>query len=294
MENTLTPNITNRIFTIRGKQVMLDRDLAAVYDVSTTRLNEQVSRNVRRFPETFCFYLTKEELKFWISQNATSKAIKIGLRKPPRVFTEYGVAMVSSIINSQRAVEVSVQIIQAFVVMKKAMMQGNLLSHRLANTEQMLVFHERKIEDLYKRMEGMELPKHGIFFNNQIFDAYVFFSELVQKATSSIILIDNYIDHTVLLQLAKRSEGVTATIYTERITTALRLDLDKHNAQYPPIQIMLLKNVHDRFLILDQQALYHLGASLKDLGKRWFAFSRMDGIIKDVMKRLPLKNLSSF
>jgi hypothetical protein len=128
MENTLTPAIENRIFTIRGTQVMMDRDLAAVYDVSTTRLNEQVSRNLRRFPETFCFYLTKEELQFWISQNATSKSIKIGLRKPPRVFTEYGVAMVSSIINSQRAVEVSVQIIQAFVFMKKAMMQGNLLS----------------------------------------------------------------------------------------------------------------------------------------------------------------------
>ena len=128
MENIPINAIENRIFTIRGKQVMLDRDLAAVYDVSTTRLNEQVSRNLRRFPETFCFYLTKEELKFWISQNATSNAVKMGLRKPPRVFTEYGVAMVSSIINSQRAVEVSVQIIQAFVVMKKAMMKGNLLS----------------------------------------------------------------------------------------------------------------------------------------------------------------------
>ena len=265
---------------------MLDRDLAAVYDVSTTRLNEQVSRNLRRFPETFCFYLTKEELKFWISQNATSKAITIGLRKPPRVFTEYGVAMVSSIINSQRAVEVSVQIIQAFVFMKKAMMQGNLLSHRLANTEQMLVFHERKIEDLYKQMEGIELPKHGIFFNNQIFDAYVFFSELIQKATSSITVIDNYIDHTVLLQLAKRTEGVCATIYTERIPAALRLDLEKHNAQYPAIEIHRTQHIHDRFLIIDQKELYHIGASIKDLGKKWFAFSRMDSLVSEVLRRI--------
>jgi hypothetical protein len=120
MENVLKHSIENQIFTIRGKQVMLDRDLAAVYDVSTSRLNEQVSRNPSRFPETFCFYLTKEELKFWMSQNATSKAIKVGMRKPPRVFTEYGVAMASSILNSQKAVEVSVQIIQAFVFMKKA------------------------------------------------------------------------------------------------------------------------------------------------------------------------------
>jgi ORF6N domain len=286
MENTLTPAIENRIFTIRGTQVMMDRDLAAVYDVSTTRLNEQVSRNLRRFPETFCFYLTKEELQFWISQNATSKSIKIGLRKPPRVFTEYGVAMVSSIINSQRAVEVSVQIVQAFVFMKKAMMQGNLLSHRLANTEQMLVFHERKIEDLYKRMEGIELPKHGIFFNNQIFDAYVFFSELVQKATSSIILIDNYIDHTVLLQLAKRAEGVSATIYTEHIPSALRLDLEKHNAQYPAIEIQRIQHIHDRFLIIDEKELYHIGASIKDLGKKWFAFSRMDSLAGEVLRRI--------
>ena len=157
-----------------------------------------------------------------------------------------------------------------------------------------MVGYDLKFDEINRFMTHHELPKHGIFFNNQIFDAYVFFSELVQKATSSIILIDNYIDHTVLLQLAKRNEGVTAKIYIERITTALRLDLDKHNAQYPPIQIMLLKNVHDRFLILDQQSLYHLGASLKDLGKRWFAFSRMDGIIEDVMKKLTLKNLATF
>jgi hypothetical protein len=127
-----------------------------------------------------------------------------------------------------------------------------------------------------------------------VFDAYVFSSELITSAKKSIILIDNYIDETTLLQLSKRNPKVMCSIYTEKITPQLKLDLDKHNAQYPPIQIMLLKNVHDRFLILDQQALYHLGASLKDLGKRWFAFSRMDGIIEDVMKILHLKNLSSF
>ncbi len=265
---------------------MLDRDLAAVYDVSTSRLNEQVSRNLSRFPETFCFYLTKEELKFWMSHFATSKAIKVGMRKPPRVFTEYGVAMASSILNSQRAVEVSVQIIQAFVFMKKAMMHGNMLSHRLSNTEQMLVFHERKIEDLYKRMEGIELPKHGIFFQNQIFDAHVFFIELIQQAKSSIIIIDNYIDHTVLLQLAKRNEKVSATIYTERIPASLLLDLEKHNAQYPPIETHRIQHIHDRFLIIDEKELYHIGASIKDLGKKWFAFSRMDSLVGEVLRRI--------
>ena len=125
-----------------------------------------------------------------------------------------------------------------------------------------------------------------IFFENQLFDAYVFSSDLIASAKKSIVLIDNYIYQNTLLQLSKRNPKVMCCIYTEKITPPLQLNLDKHNAQYPPIQIRLLKNVHDRFLILDQQSLYHLGASLKDLGKRWFAFSRMDGIIKDVMKRL--------
>jgi hypothetical protein len=288
MENTLASTIENRIFTIRGKQVMPDRDLAVIYGVSTSRLNEQVSRNMRRFPDTFCFYLTKEELIFWISQNATSKAIKIGMRKPPRVFTEYGVAMVSSIINSQRAAEVSVQIIQAFVLMKKAMMQGAILTQRISNAEQMLIFHEQKIEDLYKRMEGVQLPSHGIFFNNQIFDAYVFFSDLIQRAKSSVILIDNYIDHTVLLQLAKRKQDVSATIYTERIPGALRLDLVKHNAQYPAIDIHRMLHIHDRFLVIDKKELYHIGASIKDLGKKWFAFSRMDSMVGEVLRRVAM------
>jgi hypothetical protein len=146
--------------------------------------------------------------------------------------------------------------------------------------------HEKKIQEILTQLEPYSLNKHGIFFNNQIFDAYVFFSELVQKATSSIILIDNYIDHTVLLQLAKRAEGVSATIYTERIPAALHLDLEKHNAQYPVIEIHRTQHIHDRFLIIDQKELYHIGASIKDLGKKWFAFSRMDSLAGEVLRRI--------
>jgi hypothetical protein len=130
------------------------------------------------------------------------------------------------------------------------------------------------------------MPNHGIFFNNQIFDAYVFFSELIQQARSSVILIDNYIDHTVLVQLAKRKKEVTATIYTERIPPALRLDLEKHNAQYPAISIHRTQHIHDRFLIIDEKELYHIGASIKDLGKKWFAFSRMDSLTGEVLRRV--------
>jgi ABC-type antimicrobial peptide transport system permease subunit len=131
------------------------------------------------------------------------------------------------------------------------------------------------------------LPKQGIFFNDQVFDAYIFSSNLITSAKKSIVLIDNYINETTLLQLSKRNPKVSCTIYTEKITDQLKLDMEKHNAQYPKIEIRVLKHLHDRFLILDNQSLYHLGASLKDLGKRWFAFSRMDGLIGDVMKRLP-------
>jgi hypothetical protein len=274
--------------------VMLDADLAKLYGVSTTRMNEQVKRNKIRFPDRFCFQMTPNELKNWISQNATSKSQRMGIRKCPWVFTEYGVAMVSSVLNSTLAVEVSIQIIQSFIEIKRASSAGEILIARVANMERIMNNQSDQILELYSLMEGHNLPKSGIFFNDEIFDAYVFSSEIIASAKKSIILIDNYIDETTLLQLSKRNPKVMCSIYTEKITPQLKLDLDKHNAQYPPIQIMLLKNVHDRFLILDQQALYHLGASLKDLGKRWFAFSRMDGIIADVMKRLPLKNLDAF
>jgi hypothetical protein len=132
----------------------------------------------------------------------------------------------------------------------------------------------------------VEFPKSGIFYDNQIFDAYVFSSELISKAKKSIILIDNYIDETTLLQLSKRNKKVQCIIYTEKLTAQLKLDLEKHNVQYPPIEILILKNAHDRFLILDEKELYHLGASLKDLGKRWFAFSKLDGLVQEVLNHL--------
>jgi hypothetical protein len=135
-------------------------------------------------------------------------------------------------------------------------------------------------------LEGIEMPKSGIFFNDQIFDAYVFSSELIAKAKKSVILIDNYIDETTLLQLSKRKKNVSCIIYIERITEQLRLDIEKHNAQYSPIEIRILKNAHDRFLILDEKELYHIGASLKDLGKRWFAFSKMDGLVSQILAHL--------
>jgi hypothetical protein len=210
---------------------------------------------------------------------------KGGVRKLPWAYTEHGIAMISTLLRSELAIQMSIEIIQTFVRLRK---QDYLVSGLIDRIEKLESFKATTKQMLKKLiLQQSNTPKNsGIFFNDQIFDAYVFSSEIIASAKKSIVLIDNYIDETTLLQLSKRNPKVTCSIYSEKITPKLKLDLDKHNAQYPPIQIMLLKNVHDRFLILDQQSLYHLGASLKDLGKRWFAFSRMDGIIEDVMKRL--------
>ena len=148
------------------------------------------------------------------------------------------------------------------------------------------VFTEHGVAMLSAVLKSPITPNSGIFFNDQIFDAYVHSSELIAKAKSSIILIDNYIDATTLLQLSKRNKKVRCIIYTEKITAQIKLDLEKHSSQYEPVEIRVLKNAHDRFLILDEKELYHLGASLKDLGKRWFAFSRIDGLVKEILDHL--------
>jgi len=273
---SIQTNVLTRIFTIRGADVILDFDLARIYGVSTSRLNEQVKRNLHRFPNTFCFQMSPEELRDWMSQNAISNSEKMGMRKLPFLFTEYGVAMVSSVLRTTIAVEVSIHIIQSFIDLKNARLKGELLVSRISNVEQMLLTHDRQIQEVYQQIKGLDIQKCGIFFNDQIFDAYVFSSNLLKKAKKSIVLIDNYVDETTLLQLSKRGKGVDCVVYTGRLTNALQLDLERHNSQYAPIEIRLLKHVHDRFLLIDEKNMYHLGASLKDLGKRWFAFSSPD------------------
>jgi hypothetical protein len=174
-------------------------------------------------------------------------------------------------------------------VLKEYLMKGYAIHIRTENLERSFRNMNERIARIEVSLKTNELPTHGIFFENQIFDAYAFFSDIVTRAKHSIILIDNYVDHSVLLQLAKRQKDVIATIYTERIPAALQLDLAKHNEQYPPVAIHRIKQVHDRFLLIDGKELYHIGASIKDLGKRWFAFSRMDSLVGEVMARLSSK-----
>jgi phage regulator Rha-like protein len=284
--------ITNRIFLIRGKEVMLDKDISILYGVSTKVLNQAVKRNINRFPQEFMFKLTTEETIFSRSQIVTLKSENYpkrgqNIKYVPHAFTEMGIAMLSAVLKSEIAVRVSIEIIQAFTEIRKNHQNILRITERIDQLEKKINVHELKIDQILDRSETPEKERIGIFFNDQIFDAYVFSSNLITLAKKSIVLIDNYIDENTLLQLSKRKVNVNCIIYTEKINPQLKLDLDKHNSQYPSIEIRIMKNVHDRFLILDNQSLYHIGASLKDLGKRWFAFSRMDGLIEDVMKRLP-------
>jgi GTP-sensing pleiotropic transcriptional regulator CodY len=288
--------IETLIFTVRGQQVMLDYHLAAIYEVETKRLNEQVKRNKKRFPDAFMFQLSEKEWDDLQSQIATaviadnlrSQIATAKRRSLPYVFTEQGVSMLSAVLNSEQAIQVSIQIMQAFVRMRKFLSNNVFIFQRLERVEIKQLQADQNFEKLFKALEQKQLPPDkGIFFNGQMFDAYVFAADLIKQAKSSLILIDNYLDESVLLLLTKRNKGVAATIYTQRISNALRQDLKKHNSQYDPIAVKALPQCHDRFLILDRKELYLLGASLKDLGKKWFAFSKMSDLLPDLLAKLP-------
>ena len=271
---------------------MLDRDLARLYDVETKRLNEAVKRNIERFPEDFMFQLNKEEFENWksqivtsnwMSQNATSNSVIMGARKIPNAYTENGIAMLSGLLNSQIAIRVNIQIMRAFVAMRHSLLSNNQLFNRIENIEhnQLLMIQwkdktDSQINELFNTLAKHDLPIEGVFHNGQIFDAYKLATDLIKSAKKSLVLVDNYIDESVLLMLSKRNKGVTAKIYTSQITQQLKLDLAKHHTQYPTIQIVRHTTSHDRFLIIDDTEVYHIGASLKDLGKKLFAFSKLN------------------
>ena len=279
--------IESLIKVIRGQQVMLDRDLAALYGVEVKRLNEQVKRNIKRFPKDFMFQLTKEECLR--SQFATlNEGRGQHLKYMPYVFTENGVAMLSSVLRSDTAIEVNIRIMRAFTSMRHFLQNNAEVFQRLSTLEyhqlemqQHFQESDKRIEEVFRRLdEGNAKPKQGVFYNGQIYDAYNFVSDLIKSAKKRIILIDNYVDETVLTLLDKREDGVSAFIYTQQINRQFQLDIDRHNAQYPPINVETFRLSHDRLLCIDDDV-YHIGASIKDLGKKWFGFSRMEILTPD-------------
>ena len=280
-------NICNKICTIRNEQVILDRDLAELYEVETRALKQAVKRNQKRFPDDFMFVLNDIEIDNLVSQSVIPSRKVLGGAKP-YAFTEQGVAGLSAVLNSDKAINVHIQIMRAFVQIRKFLKDNILLSQRISSLESKQLITDSKLEQVLQAIEDKSIkPSKGIFFDGQVFDAYVFVSNLIKQAKKSIILIDNYVDESVLTLLSKRAESCTAVIYTKSISNKLQLDLKKYNEQYSPIEIKVLKHTHDRFLILDNVKTYHIGASLKDLGKKWFAFSKLEqNSIYEIIRRL--------
>ncbi|MBI5141845.1 MAG: ORF6N domain-containing protein [Nitrospirae bacterium] len=273
------PNIENHIFTLRGVQVMLDRDLAELYGVENRALKQAVKRNKARFPEDFIFELKDEEIESLVSQSVIPSKKHLGGARP-FAFTEQGVASLSAVLTSTRAIEINIAIMRAFVKMRQFLTHNATIFQRLDQVEKRQIASELKtnerFEQIFNALEDKSIkPKQGIFFDGQVFDAYAFVCDLIRAASRRIILIDNYVDESVLMLLAKRKAGVSVQLLTRTISRHLAQDINKFNAQYPGIEAREFKLAHDRFLIIDDD-IYHIGASLKDLGNKWFAFSKME------------------
>ncbi len=311
--------IESLILTIRDKQVILDRDLARLYGVETKRLNQQVQRNLERFPEDFMFQLTKEEAELSRSQFATLNDGSDNLKSQfatssedssrsqfatlngrgqnikylPYAFTESGIAMLSGVLRSPQAVSMNIQIMRAFVAMRRFLASNAQVFQRLEvmeRTQLSLLAHQeatdQKVEEIFRRLDdNSEKPEKGIFYDGQIFDAYTFINERIREAKKRIVLIDNYVDDSVLTMLDKRNKGVDAVVYTKNISRQLSLDFEKHNAQYSPIEVKQFDRAHDRFLCIDD-TVYLIGASLKDLGKKWFGFVKLEQPTEELLSKM--------
>ena len=261
--------IENMIYEIRGKQVMLDRDLAKLYNVETRIINQSVKRNAQRFPEEFCFQLTNGEFEKWKSQIVMSNSDKIGLRKKPYVFTEQGIAMLSALLKSETAIKKSISIMNAIVTMRQYIYK-NLLEQKYINN--MVFEHDERIKLLEDTFSKFDTFSNEIFFEGQIYDAYSLLLDIFNTSKESIIIIDNYISKELLDILSKTERKIT--IYTKVIDNNL---INKYNSQYHNVKVLINNSFHDRFIIIDNKVLYHCGASFKDLGKKCFAITKIEG-----------------
>ncbi len=293
-----TVDIKNLIYCIRGKQVMLDSDVAMLYHYQTKRINETVTRNKERFPENFCFQLTETEIENlkspivvsnveqennW-SQIATSfkneNSKHRGKKYIPYAFTEQGIAMLSGLLRNEIAVQVSINIMNAFVEMRKFISINGQVFERLTNVEYKLLEHDNKFNQVFNELQKNKEQefKQKIFFKGQIYDAYELIIDIIKTAQSKIVIIDNYIDDTILKMLQKKNKNVQAIILTSQNCNLTKLDIKKFNEQYGVLKIARTDKFHDRFIIIDNKELYHCGASLKDLGKKCFGINKIEGM----------------
>ena len=285
-------DIQSKIYTIRNQQVMLDSDLALMYQVETKRLNERVKRNLARFPESFCFQLSKDEYDNLRSQFATSSEEYGGRRYLPYVFTEQGIAMLSAVLNSETAISVSIKIMNAFVEMRRFMANNAMLFERISAVElKQLEFQkqtEEKFEEVFEYISDHAESEQKIFYDGQIYDAFSLIASLIQKATKSIELVDGYVDVVTLNLLAKKKKGVNVNIYTFAKTKLSQTDIKNFNSQYPTLNVKTTNSFHDRFLVLDDKTVYHIGASIKDVGKKCYGITLIQDstMANDLINRL--------
>ena len=289
--------IQSMIYTFRGRQVMLDSDLARLYQVTTSNLNKAMKRNIARFPEHFCFQLTENEYENLRFQNGISSLTNNygGRRYMPYVFTEQGIAMLSAVLKSEIAVEVSIKIMNSFVEMRKFLLSNQELFSRLDKVELRQIEFEKKIDsknaDTDKKLEEVfdyiattKEVKQKIFFNGQIYDAFSLMVEIVEKAREEFILIDNYVDVNTLNILSKKRKEVDVLIVTSGKGNLTEKDIAKFNSQYPKLMVKINKDFHDRFIIIDRKEVYHIGASIKDAGKKSFGITKLE--VEDLTKSL--------
>ena len=308
-DNISNEEIKNLIYTIRGKQVMLDSDVAMLYHYPTKRINEAVNRNKQRFPENFCFQLTEEEYKSLRFKNFTFNEINSkdinednSLRSQiatldesagrgkhrkylPYVFTEQGIAMLSGLLKNDIAIQVSINIMNAFVEMRKFLAVNGQLFERLTNVEYKLLEHDKKFDKVFDQLQNEENIKQKIFFEGQIYDAYSLIIDIFKKANKKILIIDNYIDDSVLKMLTKKNKNIEVVILTSDKSNIQKIDIQKFNKEYPILKVAKTNKFHDRFIVIDNKEMYHLGASIKDLGKKCFGINRIEdiAIIKKVI-----------
>ena len=288
-DNISNEEIKNLIYTIRGKQVMLDSDVAMLYHYPTKRINEAVNRNKQRFPENFCFQLTEEEYKSLRFKNFTFNEINSkdinednSLRSQiatldesagrgkhrkylPYVFTEQGIAMLSGLLKNDIAIQVSINIMNAFVEMRKFLAVNGQLFERLTNVEYKLLEHDKKFDKVFDQLQNEENIKQKIFFEGQIYDAYSLIIDIFKKANKKILIIDNYIDDSVLKMLTKKNKNIEVVILTSDKSNIQKIDIQKFNKEYPILKVAKTNKFHDRFIVIDNKEMYHLGASINVL-----------------------------
>ena len=279
-------DIKQLIYDIRGKKVMLDSDVAYLFGYEVKQLNRQVNRNINRFPESYCFKLTSEEIKYLWCQNGTAK-LNSKRRNLPYAFTEYGITMLAGLLKSEVAVKASIKIVNEFVEMKRLLYKNNnvYLVKDIYEMKNKLLEHDEMILEIFSKFDKKEDFKNKIFYDGEVYDAYSFLVDIIKLAKNNVIVIDNYVDKVTLDILSKKNINVTIILITDdkksKLTTT---EIKKFNKEYSSLKIKYTNKFHDRFILIDEENLYHLGTSIKDLGNKIFAINKIED--KEIIEKI--------